>query len=242
VRLIGFGPGDVLPRFIERKVRACAQVGVEALPVVLSPRATTRETIAAIERDTDRLDAIFVEFPAPERVDLDAVGAAIPEQLDVDVMSPARMRRFEAGESDPPVTVSAALALLAEHHVAIEGLRGVLVAPASPFTDAFRIALERAGARVERVAPAHAASAARAELVVVAAGEPRLVRTADLASRAVVIDVGYYNEGGVGDVDVAGGISHLRAICPVPGGIGPATIAMLAERVIEFAEDRSADS
>jgi methylenetetrahydrofolate dehydrogenase (NADP+)/methenyltetrahydrofolate cyclohydrolase len=212
------------------------------LPIVLSPHATTQETIAAVERDTRHVDAIFVEFPAPERVDLDAVGAAIPQGLDVDVMSPERMRRFEVGESAPPVTVSAALALLAEHDVSIDGLRGVLVAAASPFTDAFHIALGRAGARVERVDPAAAAAAARAQLVVVAAGRPRLVRSADLASDAVVIDVGYYNDGGVGDVDVAGGISHLRAICPVPGGIGPATIALLAERVIEFAEVRSADS
>ena len=85
----------------------------------------------------------------------------------------------------------------------------------------------------------HADAARDAQLVVVTAARPGLVRAVDHAEGAVVIDVGYYNAGGRGDVDVTGGTAHLRALAPVPGGIGPATIAMLVERVIEFAEGSS---
>jgi methylenetetrahydrofolate dehydrogenase (NADP+)/methenyltetrahydrofolate cyclohydrolase len=79
-------------------------------------------------------------------------------------------------------------------------------------------------------------SLAECRLVVVSAAHPGIVSAGWLAPDAVAIDAGYFNEGGVGDIDVSDGFGHLRALAPVPGGIGPMTISMLIERVIERAE------
>ena len=239
VWLVGFGvEDDVVPTFIARKLRACEAVGVHAVPRILGPRATTDAVIAAIDAAPAGADALFVEFPYPDGVDGDAVAAAIPARLDVDVMSPARVEAYRAGVGEPPVTVLAALGLLDDGGIDVAGMEGVVVADPSPFSEMFATALARRGARMTRVAPADAGRARAAQLVVAAAARPGIVRADELAAGAVVIDVGYFNPGGRGDVDTRGGTSHLRALAPVPGGIGPSTIAMLVERVIDFAEGK----
>ena len=235
--IVGFGdaPG-VLPRFVERKLRACAHAGVLASADILGPDAATADVMRALGATPAHADGLFLEFPYPAGVDGYAVASAIPVALDVDVMTRERERRFFEGDGAPPVTVAAALALLDEGGVDVAGLEGVLVAERSSFVEMFAESLARRGASMSIVAPADAGEARAAQLVVVAAARTGLVRAAELASGAVVIDVGYYNAGGRGDVDVSGGIGHLAAIAPVPGGIGPATISLLVERVIEFAE------
>ena len=76
----------------------------------------------------------------------------------------------------------------------------------------------------------------QAALVVVAASDPGVVPSTALAAGSICIDVGYFNSGGRGDVDTAGGVAHLGAFSPAPGGIGPMTVSVLVERVIAFAE------
>src|SRR5690606_10559694 len=101
----------------------------------------------------------------------------------------------------------------------------------------FRAALARRGARMGPLVPPTAADLAEraraARLVVVAAARPGLVDSATLAPGTVAIDSGYYNPGGRGDIDTAGGTAHLAALAPVPGGLGPMTVSMLLERTIE---------
>lgn len=77
---------------------------------------------------------------------------------------------------------------------------------------------------------------AAAPLVIVAVGRPGILSALQLAPDAVAIDVGYFNVGGRGDIDLAGGASHLGALAPVPGGIGPMTVSYLLERTISIAE------
>ncbi len=78
----------------------------------------------------------------------------------------------------------------------------------------------------------------RHRLVVVAAGRPGAVSAQAMAPGTVAIDLGYHNTGGRGDIDTTGGFDHLRAIAPVPGGIGPMTVSVLIERTIAAAEAR----
>ena len=78
---------------------------------------------------------------------------------------------------------------------------------------------------------------ADALLAVVTVGRPGFLPSTALADGAVAIDVGYFNPGGRGDIDTRPGVGHLAALAPVPGGIGPMTISLLIERVIEFAEE-----
>jgi methylenetetrahydrofolate dehydrogenase (NADP+)/methenyltetrahydrofolate cyclohydrolase len=136
--------------------------------------------------------------------------------------------------------VSAALLLLDDYDVSIDGLSGIVVADDHPFSRMLRAALARRGAHMGSLVDPSAtdldARVRSAELVVVSAASPGLVQSTDIAPGAIAIDVGYFNPGGRGDIDPAGGFDHLAALCPVPGGIGPMTISALLERVVLFAE------
>lgn len=245
--LVAFEGDDGGALYIPRKVRACTAAGIAVIPEILPSSADTdraRGAVAAMV-EAESPDAVFVEFPFPAHVDGDAVVAAVPESLDVDVMTDGRTRRYlEDAEGPPPLTVSAALALLDAYDIGIAGLRGVVVAEAFPFTVMFSQALARRGARMAPILPPESADLAErvgeAGLVVVAASSPGLLSAADLAAGAVVIDAGYFNPGGRGDIDTTAGTGHLRALAPVPGAIGPMTVSMLVERVIEFARERPA--
>ena len=237
--LVAFAPGGERPQFVGRKVRACEAVGVQAEAVVLSDSVATDRVRDEVRRLARRdFDGIFLEFPFPPDVDADEVMTAVPERLDVDVMTPGRTRRFlEKGVGPPPVTVEAAHTLLEAHDLDVHGLEGVVVADDSPFAEMFRAAFARRGARMRPLVPPDAARSgvADAELVIAAAARAGLIPSSVLREGAIAIDAGYFNPGGRGDIDTSPGIGHLRALAPVPGAIGPMTVSVLVQRVIEFA-------
>lgn len=246
--LVAFAREDGRAPFAARKTRACEEAGVRVTARILPDRATTgqvRDAIIELLEDPgpngDALDGLFLEFPFPEGVDERAVVSCIPERLDIDVMTEGCIHRYlEEGEGPPPLTVAAGLALLDRYEVDVAGMDGVVVGDDSPFTRIFSTALARRGARMRPITSPHAPDLDRkigdVQLVVVSIGQPGRVRANALAPGAVAIDVGYYNPGGRGDIDLSGGIAHLTALAPVPGGIGPMTVSMLVERIIDFAE------
>ncbi|HEX6590116.1 MAG TPA: tetrahydrofolate dehydrogenase/cyclohydrolase catalytic domain-containing protein [Longimicrobiales bacterium] len=236
LHLIGFGDDGVTPPSIARKLKSGREAGVETTADILAPDATTADILAAMARTPAHADGLFLEFPFPAGVDEGALIDALDPALDVDIMTQPRVDAYMAGHGPPPATVSAALALLDDGGVDVDGLAGVLLAERSPFTEMFAEAFARRGARMAMVAPAEAERARHAQLVIACVAQPGALRSEELARGAVVVDAGYFNPGGRGDVDTSGGIAHLGALVPVPGGIGPATIALLIERVIDFAE------
>jgi methylenetetrahydrofolate dehydrogenase (NADP+)/methenyltetrahydrofolate cyclohydrolase len=228
---------------VERKLLACDSAGVDAVLVTIPHGTSTRDAVGRM-RDalaTGRFDALFLQFPFPGAIDGDALAAAIPVALDVDIMTPVRIAHFMNGlDHLPPVTVAAGLLLLDAYNVSIRDLRGIVIADESPFALMFRAALAVRGADMGPLVPPAARDLLErvhaAELVVVAAGTPGLVKSTLLSTGAVAIDVGYFNPHGRGDIDLAPGIDHLAALSPVPGGIGPMTVSTLVERVVMFAE------
>lgn len=244
VLLLAFaGPGGQAPH-VEAKVRRCSEVGVSLTPLIL---AETVEAHQAEVRFRSALsshpDGVFVQVPFPEGFDGEALLEAIPPEADIDVMGPAAIERY-ARDSDasPPLTVAAALALLDQHRVSLSGVEGVVVGPDTPFHAQFERALHRRGAamnpRLDPSDPALEQGLAGADLVVLAAAEAGLVPSGWIRPGAVVIDAGYYNPGGVGDLALDEGIDHLGALSPVPGGVGPMTVSMLVEAVVARAEER----
>ena len=241
--LVAFGgPGGGAP-FLEGKRRACRACGVEPVLLVLDPGAGTadvcRELLDAMAREDP--DGVFVQFPFPRGVDGEAVAALIPPERDVDVMSPAAMARYLAGAgAAPPVTAAAVLALLDHAGVALEGRAGVVVGDPIPYHELFREALARRGAAMEPVvspdAPEVEEILGRSDLVVVSAARAGWIPTSWFARGAVVVDAGYFNPGGRGDVDTTPGVDHLAVLVPVPGGVGPMTVSALVEAVIQAAE------
>jgi methylenetetrahydrofolate dehydrogenase (NADP+) / methenyltetrahydrofolate cyclohydrolase len=223
------------------KLRACAAAGIDALPLLIASGTVTPGVSSALAQaiDTSEPDAVFVQVPFPDAIDGDVVAAAIPFDADVDIMSPSRIAEYTSTPGAlPPVTISAALLLLSEHGISVDGRRGVVVAEPSPFADIFAEELARHGAHMTVLDPSSPGleeQVRAAGLVVAAAGRPAMLRSDALAAGAIALDIGYFNEGGRGDINTAPGIDHLRAIMPVPGGVGPMTVSALLERVVQFA-------
>jgi len=240
--LLAFAGPDGRAPWIEGKLRACREAGVEVTSPVLHEGSTTGDARAALEEALagGDIDGVFVQFPFPDTVDGDALAASIPRAVDIDVMGPHSVRAFLRGAGGrPPLTVAGTLALLDAHAVRLEERIGLVVGGAVPFNRMFAEALGRRGARMTLVAPDTPELPARladADLVVASAARPGILRSGDMAAGSVVIDGGYFNPGGRGDVDVSGGTDHLEALAPVPGGIGPMTVSALVEAVIERAE------
>ena len=243
--LLAFAQGTLATApHVARKVTAAAAMGVDINPAIVPAAARTDRALAMMRiQESQEVDGIFVQVPAPPAIDVDMLVARIPEALDVDVMSPESVRRYMSSpDSLPPVTVTACLDLLDGFAVDPGGLSGVIVAEPNPFTLMMREALLRRGVRMRRMLPVDAEDleeeVRRHRLVVVAVGRPGAVSAHAMAPGTVAIDLGYYNVGGRGDIDVTGGFDHLRALAPVPGGIGPMTVSVLIERTIAAAEAR----
>ena len=229
---------------MDGKLRRCADAGVSVAPLLL-PDGVDADTALTRFRAalSSHPDAVFVQVPFPPGLDGEPLLHAIPPAADIDVMSPAAIDRYERDvTAAPPLTVAAALALLDHHRVALQGLEGVVVGPATPFHDQFGRAFERRGvamkARLSPSDPELKNGLARAGLVILAAAEAGVVPSSWIRPGAVVIDAGYYNEGGAGDLALDDGIAHLAALAPVPGGVGPMTVSMLIEAVVARAEER----
>lgn len=240
--LVVFAERDGRTPWVSRKVRAGAETGVDVQLLVLPANLETDRAVADLEgaiRDT-RPDGILLQLPFPPDIDLDVLVAAVPSDADVDVMKPERFRAFMAGRLDrPPATVAAVLALLEDGRVDVRGRSGVVVGEETPFTSMLCEALARRGARMV-VVPSEAGELrerlAAATLVVTYVCRSGAVRSEDLAPGSVVIDAGYFNPGGRGDLDVCGGVDDLEALAPVPGGVGPMTVSALLEGVIAASE------
>lgn len=243
--ILAFADADGRAPHVAGKVRAGAAAGVEVIVRVVPRTADLHEAHAMLKAlaHDDRLDGIFVQFPYPDAAWGPQLEALIPASVDVDVMSPERVQRVMSGvERLPPVTVGAALALLDAHAVRVEGRRGLVIAEPSDFAAMFRLAFAQRGVQMlplMRPTDPNLHEQLREVMVVIAAGgRPGSVRADHLAAGTVAIDVGYFNPGGRGDIDITGGVAHLDAIAPVPGSIGPMTVSCLVERTILFAERR----
>ena len=243
--LIAFADDDGRVAHIHGKQRACAQAGVEVVCLSFAPTADTEAVLRGLQTHIEAHDpdGVFVQIPYPAGFDGAAIDAAIPVAADVDIMTPARYDTYMSGAQDtPPLTIFAALSLFDAHDVVLAGRRAVVVGAPHPFNVMFGEALRRRGAATVALIPAAGANedarVRAADLVVVSVGSPGAVAASALAPGAVAADIGYFNEGGRGDIDVTTGVDHLGALMPVPGGVGPMTVSALVERVVQFAEER----
>ena len=232
--------------FAARKERACEKAGVTLDRLILDPASGEEEARTALGMAVQREapDGVLLQWPIPLGVNEPTLAGNIPLETDIDVMGPEAVRGyFDSADRKPPLTVSAALALLDANGVDLSGRQGVLVGPSSPFNRMFCEAMERRGAGPTRLAAADrpdlASHLARAELVIGSSGKPGLIRTGSLRAGAVVVDGGYANPGRLGDLDLSDGVAHLDAVIPVPGGLGPMTVSVMVEEVILRAEKRA---
>jgi methylenetetrahydrofolate dehydrogenase (NADP+)/methenyltetrahydrofolate cyclohydrolase len=242
VVLLGEDPASKV--YVGGKRRACQAVGIEARDFLYPDGLAERELLALI-RDLNRdrsVHGILVQLPLPPGVDEDRVIAAVDPAKDVDGFHPENLGRLLAGMPGVvPCTPAGILAVLDHYGIELKGAEAVVVGRSRIVGKPLAQLLL---ARHATVTVCHtrtrdlAAHTRRAEILAVAAGRPAVVTADMVRPDAVVVDVGVNRlpDGRLsGDVDFAAVRERVRAITPVPGGIGPMTVAMLMRNTLDAA-------
>ena len=242
--LVGDDPASEI--YIRHKHAAAEQAGITAvdrrLPAEISEDELVDE-VAALSAD-DAIDGLLVQLPLPGGIDETRVARAIDVRKDVDGVHPVNAGLLYLGRpSLVPATPLGVLAMLAEHRVPLEGARAVVVGRSDIVGKPIAHLLLQSNATVT-ICHSRTDDLARqtldADILVAAAGIPGLISADMVKAGAAVIDVGITRTeaGLVGDVDP--GVGDVAGfLTPVPGGVGPMTIAMLLRNTVRAARYRS---
>lgn len=230
--------------YVRAKNKRCDEVGVRTVQVELASGTTTNDVVAAVERLAGDASAhgILVQHPVPTPIDRRAAFEAVPLLKDVDGVSSASLGRTILGMlAFVSCTPSGIMRLLSEYNVPLEGVEAVVVGRSAILGRPMASMLINAHATVTLCHSRTrnlAEQVARADVLIVAIGRPRFVLGEWIKPGAVVIDAGY-NEGNIGDVDFDAARLRAGLITPVPGGVGPMTIATLLEHTVQAAEQQN---
>ena len=238
--LVGDDPASVT--YVKMKQARCRRVGIESVLVELPETATTHEVVAAIEdlSADDGVDGILLQHPVPAAVDERAAFEAIAPHKDVDGVTKASFASMAFGlPGFASCTPAGIMRLLDAYQIDPTGKHAVVIGRSPILGKPVGMLLL---ARDATVTYCHShtedlpAIVRTADIVVAAVGRAHFVRGSWIKPGAVVIDAGY-NEGNVGDVAFSEVVSVAGSITPVPGGVGPTTIALLIEQTIAAAEE-----
>jgi methylenetetrahydrofolate dehydrogenase (NADP+)/methenyltetrahydrofolate cyclohydrolase len=242
--IVGDDPASQI--YIRNKHKACEEVGIQSVHHGLPAAATENELLELVVRLglDDGVDGILVQLPVPAHIDSDRVVAAIDPGKDVDGLTPLNAGLLAHGTPALiPCTPAGVMKLLEHEDVVLEGAEAVVVGRSKLVGVPVARLLLSANATVTTC---HSRTrdleevCRRADVLVAAAGVPRLLGADAVKQGAVVIDVGMNRteDGLCGDVDFATASKVAGAITPVPGGVGPMTIAMLLVNTLEAARAR----
>jgi len=246
VVLVGEDPASQV--YVRNKSKAAAEAGIATFDHKLGAD-TSEETLLGLVRELNadaRVDGILVQFPVPKQIAQKRVIDTISVDKDVDGLHPANLGHLWAG--DPrfiACTPNGCMRLLAESQTTVAGADAVVIGRSQLVGRPMAALLVNANATVT-VCHSQTKNLAdvvrRADIVVAAIGKAELVKGDWIKPGATVIDVGM-NRGSdgklVGDVEFAAAARRCRAITPVPGGVGPMTIAMLLANTVRSAARRA---
>lgn len=239
--LVGEDPASVT--YVRMKRARCAKAGIQSRHIGLPATTTTAElidTLAGLSADPE-VHGILLQHPCGPHIDERAAFEAIAPEKDVDGVT---MHSFAAMSFGLPGFVSCTpggiMRLLEAYDVDLAGKHAVVVGRSAILGKPVGMLLL---AKDATVTYCHSRTAdlsgivREADVVVAAVGRPRLIRGEDIKPGAVVIDAGY-NPGNVGDVDFDTALTRARLITPVPGGVGPMTIAVLLAQTVNAAANQ----
>jgi methylenetetrahydrofolate dehydrogenase (NADP+)/methenyltetrahydrofolate cyclohydrolase len=248
VLLVGDDPASQL--YVSLKEKAAAEVGITTDIHRLPADTTTEELVHVVEtwNADPSVTAILVQLPLPAGQDTDAIINAIDPMKDADGFHPKNVDALVAGTGTiiPPLH-EGILRLIAATDVAPNTAKVAIIANSDEFSKPLSYLLGKAGAFIETMRPddLNREALAKAQIVVIAVGRENFLRRGMVSADTCIIDVGTNQaEDGktVGDVD-AGSLTELDGwLSPVPGGVGPMTIAMLLKNVFHLAELSSSSS
>lgn len=236
--------------YVRNKKRACAYVGIESLSYELPEETTEEELVKLVKElnENDKVHGILVQLPLPKHINADTIIRTISPDKDVDGFHPESVGRLCIGEPGfVSCTPAGIIQLLKRSGIEIEGKECVVVGRSNIVGKPMSILLLRENGTVTIT---HSRTkdlkevTGRADILVVAIGKPKFITEDYVKEGAVVIDVGMHrNEENklCGDVDFDDIKDKVSAITPVPGGVGPMTIAMLMYNCVEAAKGQEVE-
>jgi methylenetetrahydrofolate dehydrogenase (NADP+)/methenyltetrahydrofolate cyclohydrolase len=243
VLIVGNDPASRI--YVRNKAKACGETGIYSEIHELPVNVSQDEVIQRIqELNVDaRIHGILVQLPLPQRFETDKVFASIAAEKDVDGFHLSNVGALATGNAVfPPCTPHGVMHLLGKYGISIEGQHAVVVGRSNIVGKPMALMLLQKGATVTICTSKTrnlAEHTRRADILVVAAGKPRMITAEMVKAGATVIDVGINRlpDGRLtGDVDFDSVREKAGHITPVPGGVGPMTITMLLCNTIEAAE------
>lgn len=239
---VGNNPASTV--YVNNKKKACAYIGIRSESYELPETITERELLELVERlnADEKVNGILVQLPLPKTLNEDKILRAISPEKDVDGFHPVSVGRLWLGEKGfLSCTPAGIIQLLKRSGISIEGKECVVVGRSNIVGKPMAALLLRENATVTI---AHSKTrnlkevTKRADILIAAVGQQQMIDDTYIKEGAVVIDVGMHRDAQnklCGDVDFEKVKDKASAITPVPGGVGPMTIAMLMNNCVETA-------
>lgn len=237
--LVGDDPASAT--YVRMKGNACSRVGMDSLRMALPASTTTAQLLAEIDQlnANPQVHGILLQHPVPDGIDERLCFDRIAVAKDVDGVTTQGFGLMSMGEPAYGSATPAGIMTLLKHYgIALAGTRAVVVGRSPILGKPMAMMLLNAHATVTichsktRDLPA---IVSQADVLVGAVGRPEFIRAEWIKDGAVVVDAGYH-PGGVGDVELKPLMERCSAYTPVPGGVGPMTIATLIQQTLEAAE------
>jgi methylenetetrahydrofolate dehydrogenase (NADP+) / methenyltetrahydrofolate cyclohydrolase len=228
--------------YVNMKIKACAQIGLASVLVHISEQTTTDELLAKIdELNKDReVCGILLQHPVPTHIDEAACFNKIIETKDVDGTNTSSFGKMAMGQrAFKPATPLGIIMLLEHYNITLEGKHALVIGRSQILGKPLTSLLLNKNATVTI---AHSKTSnlndllKRADIVLACVGKAKFIKASELKAGVVIIDAGY-NEGVIGDVDLDGAQNIASYYTPVPGGVGPMTIAALLTQTVQAAKN-----
>ncbi len=244
VILVGDDPASKL--YVSLKEKACERVGIKFEKKLLGQRAGEKTVLKALAdfNKRDDIDAVLVQLPLPGQLDENKIMKALDPAKDVDGFHFENIVSLLMGSPRlEPGLLAGIMLLIKSAGMPLAGSKALVVANSHVFSEPLVKLLDNEGIKATFCSATRrdlAAKVAEADTVIVAAGKPKLITGKMLRPGAIVIDVGTNRVGGkvVGDVDFESASKVAGFITPVPGGVGPMTVAMLLRNTLLLAKKR----
>ncbi|TAH72156.1 MAG: bifunctional methylenetetrahydrofolate dehydrogenase/methenyltetrahydrofolate cyclohydrolase FolD [Anaerolineaceae bacterium] len=239
---VGADPASTV--YVNNKKKACEYIGIKSLSYELPEDTSQEQLIELINKlnNQKEVHGILVQLPLPKHIDEDRIIQTISPDKDVDGFHPQSVGRLSIGQKGfISCTPAGIVQLLKRYNIAMEGKECVIVGRSNIVGKPMAMLMLRENSTVT---VCHSRTknlseiTSRADILIVAIGKPKFITHEYVKEGAVVIDVGMHrNEDNklCGDVDYDDVIEKVSAITPVPGGVGPMTIAMLMNNCLESA-------
>jgi len=240
--LVGNDPSSEV--YVKMKGNACRRVGMESYKIHLPEETSTEELIAEIERLNmdETVCGILLQHPVPKQIDERACFDKISIDKDVDGVTCLGFGRMAMGEKAYGSATPAGIMELIKHYkLPIEGKNAVVIgrSPILGKPIAMMLLNENATVTICHSKTKNLQEIIKqADIVVGAIGKPEFIKADWIKDNSIVIDAGYH-KGGIGDIEINKVKDRVFAYTPVPGGVGPMTIAMLIKQTVESAEIKS---